>query len=782
MTRVSVQVGIGHAANDDLGAEDWTDVTEWVDIQTSGIGITWGAEDEKQQTQTGTCSLVLDNQAGRFTHPTSPTRLRKKTPLQVLVTVPLGPNLLETTSIETDTGEWSERADDLPAGFDLDATHAHSGTQSMLVQWAPSGTGGIMQQGVYGLTIGEQYTASAYVWVDPGNPAVRLQVAGTMGAVSAVTGAWTRISVAWTAAAGSHLIEFTTGTTSPAFGAQAWLDDAQVEEGAAATVFDATPAVVSDRFYGAIASLPMSWKGLQPIITVTASDLFAWLSRQPALQPMLIEETLLTQPIVYYPLSEAEGATSAGDISGYARPALVATQVGVGGATTFGQGVGPSTDGLSTPLFAPVSATAGVVLTADMGRALDATDVGASFVFECWFSTTTKGRVIMAWQGLDPIAFDNSAVFLLDGTSGALVMETRDGGNLTTTTVATGNLADGGVHHLVYEDRQGVLGSGQYVMIDGTAHSLASAVNQRTGLRRLTVGGYNSNRLWSGSISHVALYMVDFNPGLDQGDFTRHYEAGTTAFDGEPADDRMGRLAAYSGLGLDSFGVFSDIAQQGQLGQNALSHMRDVESTESGKLFCSRSGPWLEFQSRTIRYNPVPAISLSWPDTETDSNTWADDDQKLINDATGSRPGGATQRVTDQASVATYGPYPPSGGDLTVLKTTDSEVVDALTWTVSRYADPPPELRQLTVEAYSMPATDYVALLGAGISTVIGVTDLPPDAVAPATTVLIEGCAETITQARHTLGFHTSAAATDTVWVLDDPAYSVLGTSTRLAY
>jgi hypothetical protein len=783
MTRVCVQAGIGFAANDFLADEDWTDITGWVDIQSTGIGITWGAEDERSQTQTGTCTLALDNTGGIFTHAASATFLRKRTPIRVRTTVPLGVNWWQTTAIEADSGEWSERFANSPNGIGTDATHAHSGTQSMLVQWSTTGTGGIAQQGVYGLTLGRQYTASVYVWVPAGSPAVRLQVAGTLGALSTVTAAWTRITVTWTATAGSHLVEFTTGTTSPGAGTKAWLDDGQVEEGAAATTFDATAAVVSDRFYGATSSLPFSWKGLQSTVGVTCNDLFAWLSRQPALQPMLIEETLLTAPIAYYPLSEAQGATSGGDVSGYGRPALAATQVSSGGTLTFGQGTGPSTDGLSTPVFAPASATAGLVLTADMGRALDATDPGApSFVFECWFSTTTKGRVLLAWQGNDPIAFDNSIVFLLDGTSGALVAETRDGGNLTTTTIATGNLADGLVHHLVWEDRQGVLGSGQYAMVDGIAHSLGTAVNQRFDLRRLTVGGYNSARLWAGSISHVAIYMVDVNPGIDQSHFMDHYTAGTTAFDGEPADERMGRLVSYAGIAWDSFGDFSDVAQQGQLGSNVMTHMRDVERTESGKVFCSRGAPSIVFQSRTVRYNPVPMLSLSWPDTQTDDDAWADDDQKIVNTVTGSRPGGAVQRVSDADSIATYGPYPPSGGDLTLLKMTDSEVIDAETWIVSRYADPPAELRQLVVEAYTMPAATYAALLGADISTVIGVTDLPPEVDAPSAAVVIEGCAETITQNRHLLSFHTSAANTDSVWVLDDPTYSVLGTSTRLAY
>ncbi|MEV3855146.1 hypothetical protein AB0J38_12570 [Streptomyces sp. NPDC050095] len=48
--------------------------------------------------------------------------------------------------------------------------------------------------------------------------------------------------------------------------------------------------------------------------------------------------------------------------------------------------------------------------------------------------------------------------------------------------------------------------------------------------------------------------------------------------------------------------------------------------------------------------------------------------------------------------------------------------------------------------------------------------------------VTVEGYTETIKHNSHLLQFHTPASSTDSVWVLDDTAYSVLGTTTRLAY
>ena len=151
----------------------------------------------------------------------------------------------------------------------------------------------------------------------------------------------------------------------------------------------------------------------------------------------------------------------------------------------------------------------------------------------------------------------------------------------------------------------------------------------------------------------------------------------------------------------------------------------------------------------------------------------------IVNTVTASRPNGATQRVASSSSREAFG---PRRQELDLLKLTDLEVLDAAYWLVSRYADPQPEIRQIPVEAYSMPTATFQALLAADISTVFTITDLPSTAPTPTATVTVEGYVETIGQSSHRLDFHTSRTNTDTVWILDDPVYSVLGSTTRLAY
>ncbi|MFD7978898.1 hypothetical protein [Streptomyces sp. NPDC059071] len=524
------------------------------------------------------------------------------------------------------------------------------------------------------------------------------------------------------------------------------------------------------RFYGMVTDWGQKWAGLQDTVRVTAVDLFALLGGDDALQALLVEEILVLGPLAYFPLSEPSSSTSAGDIAGRGAGTLSITQAGVGGTLTFGDSDGPPADGLTAPTFTPASATAGKYLTADLGSDFEQTSSLEYLFMECWFSTTTQGRVLFSVRSADTVY---QLVFSLQAGTGQLMIQDTTTGpsGFGTVVAATGNLADGEPHHFVYDEANGD------IYVDGGS-AISVSVDGMIDLRLLTVGGYANDRLWSGSISHVALHAPDPAPAISN--FTGHYAAGADGFSGEDADDRVLRLAGYAGIGaVSASGDFSPVASQGEGGQTALEMMRQVETTEGGKLATDRGSASLIFQSRTVRYNPTSSVSLAYADLETDDVDSLMDDQKLINTVTASRPGGATQRVASAESRLAFG---PKRQQLDLLKTTDNEVLDAAYWLVSRYAVPQPEIRTIPVEAYTLPEATFQALLAADISTVLTITGMP--ATAPASTVVatVEGYTETIGQASHRIDFHTSRTNSDAVWVLDDSVYSVLGSTTRLAY
>jgi hypothetical protein len=210
-----------------------------------------------------------------------------------------------------------------------------------------------------------------------------------------------------------------------------------------------------------------------------------------------------------------------------------------------------------------------------------------------------------------------------------------------------------------------------------------------------------------------------------------------------------------------------------------MARMREIESTESGRLYAERDWYGIAYQSRDVRYNPSAddeTFTIDYADLEPGVSL-ADDDQKLVNQVEAMRPNGATQRVTSTSSIDAFGLYPQS---LTVLKTNDNSVLDAASWLVSRFADPGVELRSVPIEAATMP--NYLDILDADISSYFTVHDLPAQAPAAEMRVTVEGYSETIKHNSHLIEFNTSNSARDSVWILGDPDYSQLDQTTRLAY
>lgn len=772
-----VEVGFGSTMTTPPGDIVWTDIAGRVDVAEQGVTINRGASDELAEIQTGTCTLLLDNFDGALSPgvATSPyyPNVRKGTPLRVRVRTG-EKNWIPNPGFETGTEHWS------PSGSQTiiqSVVRAHDGAASMRISWTAVSSQSVRVT-MNNLTPGATYTASAWVWVPAGAQAIRVKSADTatgadiqLGALSTVNDAWQQITVTWTATAASQQLRISPNGT-PAAGQQVWVDSVQVEDGASVTAFDPEPIRFHDRFWGAVNDWPTKWRGLHATAMITCSDLFATLARQPQLRSILDEEIFNDGPIAYYPLTEESGATSAGDLSGVTAGPLGIIQQGItGGVLDFSAGPGPAATGEQYPLFTPVSATQGKYLAADLGAEYERLSAGQFNCVEGWFTSSTgSGRVILALESVDQ---EKQLVFSLSAGGVLQIEHTQSGGTLIVTASTSGNLADGRQHHFVYDEWSTNL------WVDGGT-PFTTFVDLMYDLRLLTVGAYHNGRLWSGTVSSIALYTTVGPRGPD---LINHYTAGMTAFAGEGADTRIARLARYAGVNsLTVFGSIHDpVAGQGAGGSTALSMMQAAATTDGGKLYAERDWIGLAYQGRDVRYNPDPSsetFTVAYADLETADVEVSNDDQKMANIVTATRPNGARQRVIDQASIDLYGPR--DDGETTFLKTNDNAVLDAANWLVSRYADPPPEVREVPVEAYTLP--QYADILDGDISEYFSITGMPPEAPATDMRLTIEGYTETIKQGSHLIKFRTSLSATDSVWVLNDPVYSVLGTTTRLAY
>jgi hypothetical protein len=756
----------------------WTDITARVDVVKQGVTITRGAADELSDTQPGTATLFLENQDGALTpgNAASPYYpfVRRNAPIRVHV-VAVSKNFVTNPTFETDTSGWTSSGTPTIA---RSTAQFQQGAASMLVTWGAVGSQSVRTV-VYGLDIGTTYTASAYVRVPAGDQAVRLKVAAAstgsdfaFGSYSTLNDTFQRITCTFTATETSVQLRINPNTPTGA-GDLVYVDAVQVEAGSSATAFDATAAALYPRFYGVVNEWPVDWEGLVSTVRISCTDLFKRLNRLPALRSMLTEEIVSFSPLAYYPLTEPSGSTSAGDLSGNGLSSMAITQVSSGGTLTLGDDIGPAATGNSAPTFTPSSATAGKYLAVDLGAATQAQLTTGPLQMEAWFKTTTTGRAILGLYSADL----QCVQVLSLSASGALQIEwTAAGGStLSVETVAsTSGLADGNWHHFMWD--QSLSGN---VSVDGVNVDASIPIVNGFDQRFLHIGGYRGTRLWSGSLAHVALYARTSIGSV----LTTHYDAGANGFAGETADSRIARFCTYAGLDdvIIQGSTHDPIASQGPGGMGVVERMREVESTESGKLFAARDTYLMTYQSRDLRYNPDPAgetFTIAYADLETNSVELADDDQKMVNSIEASRPGGATQKVTAPASILAYGVYDP--GALSILKTSDNSVLDAAYWRVSRYADPQVELREVAIEAFTM--ANYLDILDADISSYFSVTSMPSQAPASSTRVTAEGYTETIKNKSHLIQFHTSATNNDSVWVLDDPTYSVLDSTTRLAY
>ncbi|MFJ6905613.1 LamG-like jellyroll fold domain-containing protein [Streptomyces griseoluteus] len=794
----------------------WTDVSRKVDT-ARGVTITRGASDEVSETQPGTATLTLDNTDGRFTPGNSSSPywpyVRRNTPIRIAVC------LMPTTS-----GSAPYPLAQLGDDFDDDVLST--------TLW-PGSYGGVLEtNGVARVpvsTVADAGLQSARVWKLTGSQlaAKLVTVPKANGSTNAAASMWvtsttagTRIGWRYDALTGLLAAMNQTGfsdasptnltynvvdfawlrvreasgtvywesspdgrdwTTRRTMATPSWVgSQTQAVEFPATRTggtndfieWDLINATVKGRFCGVVNEFPVDWEGLSSTVTISCTDLFKQLNKLPVLKSMLTEEIVVSFPAAYYPLTESTESATAGDLSGNGLSSMSVAQAGAGGTLTLGTDTGPDATGDSTPTFSPASATAGKYLTVDLGAATQQLLTPNPVTVEAWFKTTTTGRAILSLYSPDR----QNVQLLSLSASGAMQIEWTATGatTLTVETVAgTSGLADGKWHHVVWDQTPSGVVCVDGVNVDPSI-PVAAGIDQRT----LEVGGYRGTRLWSGSVAHVALYARPYMAGQ----IKDHYNAGATAYDGETADIRINRFTRYAGIvSTIIMGATHDpIASQGAGGSGVVARMREVESTESGRLYASRDWYYMTYQSRDVRYNPAPgleAFQVAYADVETRGVSLADDDQKLVNDVTGTRPGGATQRVTAPSSILAFGTYPQ---ELNILKTSDNSVLDAAYWLVSRYANPAPELREVPIEAYTMPS--YAAVLDADISSYFSVTGMPSQAPAPSVRVTVEGYTETIRERSHLISFHTSASITDSVWVMDDPAYSILDSTTRLAY
>ena len=540
------------------------------------------------------------------------------------------------------------------------------------------------------------------------------------------------------------------------------------------------------RFFGAVDEWEFSLDGAPTAarVQVTASSMMARLGRNAAAGSVIEQEVWYsdTQPVAYYPLTEAADATVASDASIYGQAALSVTQLGSGGTLTFASGTGPGTDGASAPTFTRASSGNGKFLRASYPVAVENPPYPAvvGYRLEAWFNTTSS-TALQTILEVGTIGGDTIALYLT--SAGKLAARYGTAAYVTGTTTVTAAAT-----HLasVYMSLSpgGSLSISLY--LDGALEGTAAAGGvPALALQVVAVGGPATIRsvgdavapcdVFNGVIAHAAVWVSSTNgPGL-----SRRYDAGTTGCAGETTASRVSRLARWAGVPW----VTADPAADATLGpidsagQPVVDLLTATAVSEGGLLFDSRSGE-LVLQSRDARANPVADVTLSATAQEIETSLSPKlGDAQLVTGVTVSWAGSPAVSLVDTAAEATYGQYRQS------LDTTlDSEVqaLDLASFRLRHFSTPSLRVASVGVDLLNAGA-NVPALLALDLSDVISLTNLPVQAF-PTTSALlfVEGYTETISGTSWTIALNTASADGYQAWILDNAIYSVLDSTTYI--
>lgn len=533
------------------------------------------------------------------------------------------------------------------------------------------------------------------------------------------------------------------------------------------------------RFTGFIDEWPVTWADASTVmadVQITATSRIARLGRGKTLPSIIEVEYLRDSPDAYYTLGEDTGSLQAGNTSAVVQTPLVVTPFGGGSNAnlTFGSAPGPSTASLTAALFTRVSATAGAYAAV---YPLQGFNPGSdpSILLEAFFLTNQTQEMGIAQVD------DTSSVYLALGTSATGKLTAKyQGSGVSYTITSSATVSDGVWHHAAVRQDTGGGTTTATLFLDGVSAGTATISSSQLSMPRLLAGGGVFNSAFAGNLAHVSAYS---GTAVTDARIQQHYLAGSTGFSGESSGNRVYRLAIYAGV-LDNdidfeTGLSTSIAAQDTAGQQPITLMQDVVATEGGVLFDAGDG-LLTFHGRSHRYNAATALTLSVANRELMPGLEPRlDDQDLVNDVSASRTGGVAARVVDTASVAEYGTYRE---DISLLTTSDNEVFDAASWKVYTASTPQVRVPTCEVELSLLSSAQITTLLQREIGDRITLSGLPVQAPAPSMDFFIEGWTETVADFTYRISFNLSSASLSGVWQLDSPTYSVLNTSTRLAY
>ena len=141
------------------------------------------------------------------------------------------------------------------------------------------------------------------------------------------------------------------------------------------------------------------------------------------------------------------------------------------------------------------------------------------------------------------------------------------------------------------------------------------------------------------------------------------------------------------------------------------------------------------------------------------------------------RSGGATFRVTNEASIDEFGVLSES---LTLPLATDAQAFDRASWLLSTSSMPESRLPELGLDG--LEPTSGAAVRQIDLAQRVAVTGMPSQAPASTFDLRVEGYSEKISAGGWEVTANTSPYNVANPFIVDDPVYGLLDSDNRIVF
>lgn len=325
--------------------------------------------------------------------------------------------------------------------------------------------------------------------------------------------------------------------------------------------------------------------------------------------------------------------------------------------------------------------------------------------------------------------------------------------------------------------------TGQWNRLQVMHSTSGGTITAKIGWITIGEGGQAGQKTYSGTAGHVT--SVETQPGaalqgmgighvavFEAANMQLAYAFADRGFSGETAGTRLLRLTAEEGVPFQLVGDASDQTPMGpQRPDTLLNLLAECEAADGGMLHEDRTRIGLVYRGRTSLYNQAPTLVLPYSRINQPFEP-VDDDQRIRNDVTRSRPGGSSARVVRengplsvQAPPLGVGTYDES---VSVNVDTDDQLEQIAGWNMSLGTWDEARYKQLRILLHKH--RDLIPAVAAlDVGSIIRVTDLPEYWPPGPIDLMVEGYREDLTSLTWDITFACSPAGPWTVGVVEDP-------------